>query len=1089
MGDSRVEEENGHIPRWITPPTEASSSSRRSRWPSPRSFHSCSLFDSENLVIFGGVCGDSNQPRFLNDVWVKDVSIDDWRDDLVVFSGSQNQPSPRCRHTAVALRKGLYVFGGASNAKEPVDGSVYCLERTRAGDKFRWIRLITIGSQPCPRFGHCAERISESAFMVFGGRSLEDGTDLKDWFTFDTTENVWFRVDLHGSLRPPPGMDFSLMTLEPPSIDHPYASLLLIGARPAEVEDEFIGHQVGDNVVAYAISNRNHKGEWSTVPIRFTGLRSSAARQMTSSTCSQRLCLAAATLTSDEAENSPNLDVVPPLDPAGSGDANEPVTRQLRSFSTSERRQRSKNTVWLFPADRWFPTVFRTADEYVYLMGGMRKKTGERPSPVFAWRFRLNRLAVGTSSIWATWECVRIRDAPDPEVGCRVGWSMVEVDARVVKEILLKARTAGNGGGTNGLEYTLRSIEDGRREQSETMEEEASFSGGGGRGGKAETSPSQDEGKEDVSAIVPEDADNDSDDFTDGGGEEDEDFVWDLGKKVLFIFGGTEVANSYLEDAAALSETPAMDDYDDRFTVNVDRSQRREESSFNSALMMMMDISGEESLDTSHQRMQNRVVREVLGIPLVIAYDTVNERMDEDITLTTMQVFEDLDDRMQHTRVTFVNNAVAVRFFHDELYAQSIPVVGLGGGKRYPSLDTSLQSFKAFDANSIWALSRDMSLFLFQPRSNSPSSAQQLETHSSAEDSSATSPTGVSVSSASTPPLRDPGFPLLSGVWSRISRPVVLPSPSTGTQFEFIDSELSVLWPEGNRDGFALERFSPNAFYLKHRQFSDFERPFDGDVLVLMGGIKRGNDPAKAAKLLGIESSTKKATAMDEPIRSKKSSSRTSTAKGETDSTFLCDIWIAYSTYSSRRNYFSPPSPTLCSWKKLWPPSELTRVNADDGVFAGRARHTLTALPSLGLLAVFGGVADELGRSPQAKLVLVDFTLRSRDFTNVSLSVPSQSGREPSARYDHAAAATTDEETPRLVICGGRPVDGDDGVVLGDVFVWEVCTGAWSEVLLNTPVRSLGWLHYNQGRFYYFERGADDDRYHANSAVSTFRLH
>ena len=80
----------------------------------------------------------------------------------------------------------------------------------------------------------------------------------------------------------------------------------------------------------------------------------------------------------------------------------------------------------------------------------------------------------------------------------------------------------------------------------------------------------------------------------------------------------------------------------------------------------------------------------------------------------------------------------------------------------------------------------------------------------------------------------------------------------------------------------------------------------------------------------------------------------------------------------------------------------------------------------------------------------------------------------PTARFNHAAAATTDESTPRLVICGGMSA-ADPTKMLKDVHVWDLVTGVWTEVATNAPLRSLGWLHYHQGCFYFFGSDEYDD--------------
>jgi len=41
-------------------------------------------------------------------------------------------------------------------------------------------------------------------------------------------------------------------------------------------------------------------------------------------------------------------------------------------------------------------------------------------------------------------------------------------------------------------------------------------------------------------------------------------------------------------------------------------------------------------------------------------------------------------------------------------------------------------------------------------------------------------------------------------------------------------------------------------------------------------------------------------------------------------------------------------------------------------------------------------------------------------------------------------------------------------VMFKDVYVWEVVSGAWSPILMDFPIKSLGWLHCLDDQVYYF---------------------
>ncbi|TMW57037.1 hypothetical protein Poli38472_002962 [Pythium oligandrum] len=167
--------------------------------PLPRWKHSATVVDNK-IYVFGGF---HNSTMRFNDLWVFNPITMDWTQPGQSNPGSTTRssisatravaavaPAPRGGHSAVLIRKCLYVFGGYGGTgygRRDFD-DLYML---RVEDN-SWTKVTSKGRPPEKRAGHQACGVDDLMLVCGGWNSVVQFNDLH---VFDTTTSSWTSVD------------------------------------------------------------------------------------------------------------------------------------------------------------------------------------------------------------------------------------------------------------------------------------------------------------------------------------------------------------------------------------------------------------------------------------------------------------------------------------------------------------------------------------------------------------------------------------------------------------------------------------------------------------------------------------------------------------------------------------------------------------------------------------------------------------------------------------------------------------------------------------------------------------------------------
>eukprot|EP00301_Raphidiophrys_heterophryoidea_P006291 c12552_g1_i1.p1 GENE.c12552_g1_i1~~c12552_g1_i1.p1 ORF type:complete len:620 (-),score=99.48 c12552_g1_i1:97-1890(-) len=177
--------------------------------PSARAQHTATAI-GKDIFVFGGrsleACGYGSRTSRLcfitkRDAFYFNTDTYIWRGALAsgsveTNSTSQVQPSARKGHSAIAVSKKIWIFGG-----ETYSGTVTVLANdlyTFNTDFGVWSVIQVTNSppaRPAAREGHVAVLIQQRHMCVFGGRGVSGGA-LGDVWLLDTMLATWTRLDL-----------------------------------------------------------------------------------------------------------------------------------------------------------------------------------------------------------------------------------------------------------------------------------------------------------------------------------------------------------------------------------------------------------------------------------------------------------------------------------------------------------------------------------------------------------------------------------------------------------------------------------------------------------------------------------------------------------------------------------------------------------------------------------------------------------------------------------------------------------------------------------------------------------------------------
>ncbi|KAH6926485.1 hypothetical protein HPB50_018826 [Hyalomma asiaticum] len=165
---------------WLRPRTTGET-------PAAREGHSACVVGSR-MYVFGGI--EDEADRLSQDVHVLDLNTMHWR--LLATMG--NVPEWRSLHSAVAIGRRMYVWGGRRSSADTQEEAAYCdrlayLDTTNGA----WVHPLTKGTMPLGRCNHAAF-VHNGEMYVFGGYNGLLGTFFGDMYKYSPECSQWSQV-------------------------------------------------------------------------------------------------------------------------------------------------------------------------------------------------------------------------------------------------------------------------------------------------------------------------------------------------------------------------------------------------------------------------------------------------------------------------------------------------------------------------------------------------------------------------------------------------------------------------------------------------------------------------------------------------------------------------------------------------------------------------------------------------------------------------------------------------------------------------------------------------------------------------------
>jgi hypothetical protein len=141
-------------------------------------------------------------------------------------------PGPRFGHSACECNGKMYLYGGTTQ-KRDVDDGFYSLDLST----FVWSWIDVLDSPPC-RFLHSMLQASADAFIVFGGRHVEEDTsvdcDDPEMYIFSVTRKQWRCFVSHEGPFPKTLCSSTIVVCKPHDDDEGLSALVIAG----ELQDD-----------------------------------------------------------------------------------------------------------------------------------------------------------------------------------------------------------------------------------------------------------------------------------------------------------------------------------------------------------------------------------------------------------------------------------------------------------------------------------------------------------------------------------------------------------------------------------------------------------------------------------------------------------------------------------------------------------------------------------------------------------------------------------------------------------------------------------------------------------------------------------
>eukprot|EP01117_Protostelium_nocturnum_P008108 TRINITY_DN288_c0_g1_i4.p1 TRINITY_DN288_c0_g1~~TRINITY_DN288_c0_g1_i4.p1 ORF type:complete len:489 (+),score=129.23 TRINITY_DN288_c0_g1_i4:54-1469(+) len=143
---------------------------------------SVSVHEDSKLLVFGG----HNGTKMVDDLWILEIETFTWIK-VVPLNSSDGSGSPgvRAGHVICSFGKRVFVFGGSDGSK--ILNDVWVLDVSSQNySEWQWIKPALSGNAPTPRCAHSVNPVGNK-IMVFGGVSGQGETTkrLRELYSID----------------------------------------------------------------------------------------------------------------------------------------------------------------------------------------------------------------------------------------------------------------------------------------------------------------------------------------------------------------------------------------------------------------------------------------------------------------------------------------------------------------------------------------------------------------------------------------------------------------------------------------------------------------------------------------------------------------------------------------------------------------------------------------------------------------------------------------------------------------------------------------------------------------------------------------